>query len=168
MNNDSADEGGLPQGAVIVVNPGSWRTQVNVLGQLLAASEGMPEAMRVIPDANGRSAETTSTIADPRYWSQHLHELSDALRSPEAGGIRPTSRVGAVSEAPTRLTWTVEEAAVALGISRAFAYDAVRRGEIPAIKIGRRILVPRSALKQLLEHAQQRASAFDDADSASW
>jgi excisionase family DNA binding protein len=57
---------------------------------------------------------------------------------------------GAVPESPTRLTWTVEEAAVALGISRAFAYDAVRRGEIPAIRIGRRILVPRSALKLLL------------------
>ena len=38
-----------------------------------------------------------------------------------------------------------------LGISRAFAYDAVRRGEIPAIKIGRRILVPKLALDRLLE-----------------
>jgi excisionase family DNA binding protein len=163
MDNDSADEDGLPQGAVIVVNPGSWRTQVNVLGQLLAASAGMPGAMRVIPDASGRTAETTFTIACPRYWSQHLQELGDALRRPEAGGIRPTSRVpadvGAMSEVPTRLTWTVEEAAAALGISRAFAYDAVRRGEIPAIKIGRRILVPRSALKQLLQDGARSPEA---------
>jgi len=40
-----------------------------------------------------------------------------------------------------------------LGISRAFAYEAVNRGEIPSIRIGRRILVPRSALENLLGEA---------------
>ncbi|MDE3205945.1 MAG: helix-turn-helix domain-containing protein [Acidobacteriota bacterium] len=35
-----------------------------------------------------------------------------------------------------------------LGISRASAYEAVRRGDIPAIRIGRRILVPRVALQR--------------------
>jgi excisionase family DNA binding protein len=44
----------------------------------------------------------------------------------------------------------VEEAAQALGISRAFAYEAVARGEIPCIRIGRRILVPKAALAKLL------------------
>ncbi|WP_298347155.1 helix-turn-helix domain-containing protein [Ferrimicrobium sp.] len=52
-----------------------------------------------------------------------------------------------------RLTVTVEEAAVVLGISRATAYDAVNRGEIPCIRIGRRILVPVVALNRLLESA---------------
>jgi excisionase family DNA binding protein len=37
-----------------------------------------------------------------------------------------------------------------LGISRAFAYEAVRRGEIPSIRIGRRVLVPRVALDRLV------------------
>jgi excisionase family DNA binding protein len=50
------------------------------------------------------------------------------------------------------LTLTVEEAAAALGISRA-AYEDARRGEIPNIRIGRRILVPRSALQRLLDSA---------------
>ncbi len=45
---------------------------------------------------------------------------------------------------------TVEEAAATLGISRAGAYDAVRRGEIPSIRIGRRVLVPRAALHRIL------------------
>ena len=49
-----------------------------------------------------------------------------------------------------RLTLTVEESAAALGISWAFAYEAVNRGEIPSIRIGRRILVPRSALMKLV------------------
>ena len=39
-----------------------------------------------------------------------------------------------------RLTITVEEAAVALGISRTLAYEALHRGELPFIRIGRRIL----------------------------
>lgn len=48
---------------------------------------------------------------------------------------------------------TVEEAAIVLGISRTFAYEAVARGEIPCIRIGRRILVPRVDLNRLLESA---------------
>jgi excisionase family DNA binding protein len=50
---------------------------------------------------------------------------------------------------------TVEEAATALGISRATAYEAVSRGEIPAIRIGRRILIPKVALAKLLDSDSQ-------------
>jgi len=49
-----------------------------------------------------------------------------------------------------RLTLTVEETAKALGIGRQLAYERVKTGEIPAIKIGRRLLVPRAALEKLL------------------
>jgi excisionase family DNA binding protein len=49
-----------------------------------------------------------------------------------------------------RLTWTVTEAAKLLGISRASAYEAAHRGELPVRVIGRRLLVPRVALLQLL------------------
>ena len=49
-----------------------------------------------------------------------------------------------------RLTWTVTEAAQLLGISRAGAYEAVHRGELPVRVIGRRMLVPRVALMRLL------------------
>ena len=48
------------------------------------------------------------------------------------------------------LTLTVVEAARFLGISRGLAYEAVRRGEIPSIRVGRRILIPRVALQQML------------------
>ena len=49
-----------------------------------------------------------------------------------------------------RLTMTVEQAATARGISRATAYEAASRGEIPATRIGRRILIPKVALEKLL------------------
>lgn len=50
---------------------------------------------------------------------------------------------------------TVEEAARELRIGRSAAYDAVRRGEIPAVRIGRSIRVPRHQLEAMLdlEHA---------------
>ncbi len=50
-----------------------------------------------------------------------------------------------------RKTYTVEEAAERLGISRNSAYEAVRRGEIPSLRIGRRVLIPRAALERMLE-----------------
>ncbi len=49
-----------------------------------------------------------------------------------------------------RLVLTVEETADALGISRAFAYELVRKGELPSIRLGRRIVVPRVQLARLV------------------
>ncbi len=47
-------------------------------------------------------------------------------------------------------TITVEEAAELLGVSRTSAYRAVGRGEIPVIRIGRRLLVPTGKLLAML------------------
>ena len=41
-----------------------------------------------------------------------------------------------------RTTCTVEESAEILGISRKLAYQAAATGEIPTLRIGRRLLVP--------------------------
>ncbi|MDY6911485.1 MAG: helix-turn-helix domain-containing protein [Chloroflexota bacterium] len=49
-----------------------------------------------------------------------------------------------------KLTLTIEETARLLGIGRNLCYDRVKMGEIPVIKVGRRLLVPRSALQNLL------------------
>jgi excisionase family DNA binding protein len=49
-----------------------------------------------------------------------------------------------------RLALSVSEAAAALGVSKDAIYDAVRCHELPAIRIRRRILIPLSALQQLL------------------
>jgi len=49
-----------------------------------------------------------------------------------------------------RLTYTVEEAAEILGISRALAY---RKGVLPTVQIAGRRLVPRQALARMLAQA---------------
>ena len=42
-----------------------------------------------------------------------------------------------------RLTYDVPEAGALAGLGRNASYDAVKRGEIPTIKIGNRLLVPK-------------------------
>lgn len=51
------------------------------------------------------------------------------------------------------LAYTVPEAGRLLGISRNSAYDAAARGEIPIVRIGGRLIVPRVALERLLAGA---------------
>jgi excisionase family DNA binding protein len=49
-----------------------------------------------------------------------------------------------------RSTIGVEEAAAVLGIGRATAYAAAGTGDLPVIRVGRRVLVPVAALRRLL------------------
>lgn len=49
-----------------------------------------------------------------------------------------------------RWTLSVPETAKVLGIGRNLCYDRVKTGEIPAIRIGRRLVIPRAALEKLL------------------
>ena len=62
----------------------------------------------------------------------------------------PRGMTTSTQTAPTKVL-TVEEAAQFLRISRQSAYQAVRAGEIPTVKIGRRLLVPRRRLEQMLD-----------------
>lgn len=63
-----------------------------------------------------------------------------------------------MTDTTTRATMTVwPEAAQLLGIGRNQAYEAVRRGEIPSLKIGGRILVPRRRLMALINGDEEEA-----------
>jgi excisionase family DNA binding protein len=48
-------------------------------------------------------------------------------------------------------TVTIEEAAEALGVSRGGAYRAAHAGELPVIKIGKRLLIPRNRFEEMIE-----------------
>lgn len=45
---------------------------------------------------------------------------------------------------------TVEELAKTLGISRGSAYKAIRTGQLKAIRVGNRLLVPRAPVERFL------------------
>ena len=53
-----------------------------------------------------------------------------------------------------RLCLTVPEAAEMLGISRNYGYELVRRGELPSVRFGKRIVIPKIALQKRLEEAK--------------
>jgi hypothetical protein len=49
---------------------------------------------------------------------------------------------------PTVPLWP--DAGQALGIGRSASYEAARRGEIPTIRLGARVVVPTAALRRML------------------
>ncbi len=50
-----------------------------------------------------------------------------------------------------RVLLTVEEAAHRLGIGRSFAWELVRRGELPSIRLGRLVRIPVGALDEWIQ-----------------
>jgi excisionase family DNA binding protein len=138
---------------ITVIGVDSWAGRPEQLAQLLATSQAS-----VIADPIGRPAapDQMVVLTLPAIWAQNARELGDALAfaaSATAAPMVTTPRTesGAVAPVEERLVFTVEEAAQLLGISRSFAYEAVQQGDIPSMRIGRRILVPKAALKRLLE-----------------
>lgn len=49
------------------------------------------------------------------------------------------------------LVYTVPEAGQLLGLTRNASYEAAKRGDLPTIKIGKLIRVPKRALHEMLE-----------------
>jgi excisionase family DNA binding protein len=132
----------------------AWADKPAPLAQLLA------NRRTSIPDPSGRPVvpDQIAYVTMPEAWADNARELADALAFIAATpGIGATSALatsaGAVSPVEDRLDFTVEEAAQLLGISRSFAYEAVQRGEIPSMRIGGRILVPKAALERFLASA---------------
>jgi excisionase family DNA binding protein len=62
---------------------------------------------------------------------------------------------------PGTLTVTVPEYAKAVGVGESTIYAAIQRVEIPAVKVGRSVRLPRWLLDKLKEPP---ASAIDDGD----
>ena len=50
----------------------------------------------------------------------------------------------------SKQTYTVEEAAALIGISRSTAYECVRNGQLPSLRFRRRIVVPAYSIQAML------------------
>jgi excisionase family DNA binding protein len=82
-----------------------------------------------------------------------LKEQERYFGSAGIGYAESTPGVAAAVKQLGRTVYTVEEAGELLGISRATAYECVQTGQIPSLRFGHRIVVPRAALMKLLDEA---------------
>lgn len=71
----------------------------------------------------------------------------DHLPPPHLAALMPQ-----ISE-PTRLSYTIKEATAVTGIGRTTLYSLISAGALPVVKIGRRTLVRREDLVNLLKRA---------------
>jgi excisionase family DNA binding protein len=113
-------------------------------------SSAHPAAMTTTTSHDSRQSEPPTVTAT----SAAIGASPDESRS---GANRSESRPANLLEPPSlgsdRLVFSVAEAGELLGLSRAFAYELVARGELPIIRFGRRIVVPKAALLELLNSA---------------
>lgn len=154
----------MTQHEVVLLNPWYWFPPVERIAELCAILQSQPPSTITDPSPSDTTPEpdTSLTIVNPEYWGTHLETLADGLvrssmnlSDPEVTWSVPAAGTTILSTDLQNGPWTmtVEEAAKCLGISRAFAYESVRKGDIPSLRIGRRILVPIQALRQLVDSA---------------
>jgi excisionase family DNA binding protein len=65
---------------------------------------------------------------------------------------------GQVKRNDRRLVYSVEEARQLLGVGKNQCYDAIKRGEIPCIKLGSHILIPKAPFHKLLDEGAMTPS----------
>ena len=75
-------------------------------------------------------------------------EKSNVGKGNDGGGGSGLPRHAVIEK---RLCITVPEAAAMLGLSRGFAYKLVTQKQLPVIRFGKRLLIPRAALEKMLE-----------------
>lgn len=56
----------------------------------------------------------------------------------------------AITETPQRRTWKPEEVAPMLGIGKNGVYALIKSGELRSIRVGRKFLIPLSAVDEFL------------------
>ena len=54
------------------------------------------------------------------------------------------------NDTPRTRPYSIDEVADKIGLCRNTVYDLVRKGELPTIRLGKRILVPAPALDRML------------------
>ena len=92
---------------------------------------------------------------DNNYTRDQVHQLVDTLL--DAFGADHSAEILDNSKTlqgyAQRLTLTVQEAANQIGVSKPVMYRLLENGEIHAIRIGRKILIPQEAVTDYLRGA---------------
>lgn len=86
-----------------------------------------------------------------RLKPKSAYQSSDTLNGPSR-----------IVEADLRATVTIREAAALLGVSTDVAYESARRGELPTLRFGRRVVVSRRVLERILAGEQLEIGVRDE------
>jgi excisionase family DNA binding protein len=82
-----------------------------------------------------------------------INEVSvkeESLRRRDLNSSRLVNTNDTINDQQKRLVMSVSEVAKLFGLSRSATYQAVHSGQIPSIRVGSRILIPRVALSRFL------------------
>jgi len=118
-----------------------------------AGEDGTPIAESLQCDS-GREVEEQPAALSPATSVRNIPASPlPASASATGGGTILPCRAPRRANVPLaeRVALSVEEAGALLGISRDLAYDLVARGELPSVRLGRRLVVPRRALEGALD-----------------
>ena len=106
--------------------------------------------MRTTATTATSAGASAATATDPP--ARPPEQASSPVSAPNEADLDVIPHESSPEEMALRnkLTVTVPEAAALLGISRALAYELVAREEIPAIRLGHRLVVPTHRLLDLV------------------
>jgi excisionase family DNA binding protein len=87
----------------------------------------------------------------PKQTGMYMKQRSKTQKDPQ---IQRDTKVEKIAEPkpplPERRTLSIKEAGAILGLSTQMAYAFAAKGEIPTIRLGKKLLVPKAALDRLL------------------
>jgi excisionase family DNA binding protein len=68
-----------------------------------------------------------------------------------------------VPEPITRRTFTIPEAAVIVGVGKSTMYEHVKNGDVPCVRLGRRVVIPAHVIESMLSTAKDQLRHFGSA-----
>lgn len=92
----------------------------------------------------------TPTRTDPDPSSRN--GMSDAILADDGAAACPsTLRKATLNLADLPDACNIEQARRALGIGKNLILDLIREGDLPSVRLGRRVIIPKSAIRRLLQ-----------------
>jgi len=128
---------------------------------------GAGSRYRPTPAADGRTDRPLSAATPPAQESRWPPAPDPGDRPQSHPPTSPGDPVGLVDSSTSALAMvpevlTAREAAAILRVGRNQLYQAVARGELDAVRIGRSIRIPKHALLALLTAANPPAASGDE------
>lgn len=119
----------------------------NKLRQLNAAK---PKPIATTPESADVTIGAIIDLLSRAGWLDGVRKDALPAVHPSLAHLDADTMLHGLPDPAQQTTITIDEAAKVFGVSRSTAYYAARTGQIPTIKLGRKLLVPVVALRRML------------------